>query len=126
MGSYELYGSNIYRWGRPIRPLFIAENGKLLFNQKINDFILKNKCWRAFSSEIYNKDLYCIEHLDPHESSNSLISVNMEKFNNIQKNYTHSEIHPSLILVKYLPHVFHFHIIIKLNIHINRQWGNKQ
>ena len=82
--------------------------------------------WKIFTSEIYNKDLYCIEYLDPHESSNSLISVNMEEFNNIQKNYTHSEIHPSLIL-GVLPHVFHFHIIIKLQeIHINQQWGNKQ
>ena len=41
---------------RPIRPLLIAENGKLLFNQKINDFILKNKCsWENFTSEFIIK-----------------------------------------------------------------------
>ena len=46
--------------GRPIRPLLIAENGKLLFNQKINDFILKNKCFGKFSQVKFIIKIYIV------------------------------------------------------------------
>ena len=87
--------------GRPIRPLLIVnKENNLLFNEKINAYIKKNKCnWEMFTSEIYSKETYCIEYLDPHESSNSLISVSMEDvINKKEQRYTHCEIHPSLIL----------------------------
>jgi DNA-directed RNA polymerase II subunit RPB2 len=87
--------------GRPIRPLLIVnENNELLYNEKMSQYIKENKCqWEYFTSEIYSKDTYCIEYLDPHESSNSLISVSMEDvINKKEKRYTHCEIHPSLIL----------------------------
>ena len=84
--------------GRPIRPLLVIKDKQLMFNKTIEKRIQEKKCkWEMFTSTIYDKDTYCIEYIDPHESSNSLISVTI---NDIHKNenYTHCEIHPSLIL----------------------------
>ena len=84
--------------GRPIRPLLIVKDQKLYYNQEIQKYLLDNKCkWETLISTIYSDKVYCIEYIDPHEANNCIISVNI---NEIQKNenYTHSEIHPSLIL----------------------------
>jgi DNA-directed RNA polymerase II subunit RPB2 len=85
--------------GRPTRPLLIIENGKMLYDIDIYEYIKKNKCkWDVFTSTIYDEKLFCIEYLDPHESTNSLISVNINEYMSKKNNYTHCEIHPCLIL----------------------------
>jgi DNA-directed RNA polymerase II subunit RPB2 len=75
--------------GRFIRPLLIVENGELLLN-KIND--IYNLTWidLCFGENV------CIEYIDVHEINNLLISTNIKDIN--KKNYTHCEIHPSLLL----------------------------
>ena len=84
--------------GRPIRPLLVIEDGKLLFNEKINNKIINEKIpWNSLTSEIYSKNTFCIEYIDPYETNNSIISVNINEIHK-NKDYTHSEIHPSLIL----------------------------
>ena len=83
--------------GRPIRPLLIIKDKKLLYTPEMQEYIKKNKCtWEMFTSTIINPELYCIEYIDPHESNNCLISVDINEISD--KNYTHCEIDPSLIL----------------------------
>ncbi len=84
--------------GRPIRPLLVIKDNKSLFNEEIYEKIIKHKLqWESLTSNIYTDNSYCIEYIDPYETNNSIISVSI---NELQKNerYTHSEIHPSLIL----------------------------
>ena len=86
--------------GRCTRPLLKVKNNKLLYNQKINNFIKKNKVnW--IDLLIHNKDdnnLYCIEYIDIYEVNNCLIATNQNELKNKNKKYTHCEIHSSLIL----------------------------
>ena len=85
--------------GRPIRPLLVVKEGETLYNKEMKDHIKKYKCkWEMFTSTIYGKNTYCIEYLDPHESSNSIILVNINDIQKKERKYTHCEIHPSLIL----------------------------
>lgn len=90
--------------GRLIRPIFKVKNNKLnisknLFKKiKNNDFIWKD----LFLSNGQENDSV-IEYLDPQESNTSLIAMNLKELstnikNNHIFNYSHCEIHPSLIL----------------------------
>ena len=85
--------------GRPIRPLLIIENNKLLYDDKMLSYIMEKKCsWDMFTTKIYSEKTYCIEYLDPYESTNSLISVNIDEYQKGMNKFTHCEIHPCLIL----------------------------
>ena len=85
--NYQDYSIYIFSdKGRCIRPLIINSD---ILNKKDLDF--KDKKWDDF---IFNNDKI-IEYIDVHEVENTLISVDhMDK----TKNYTHYEIHSSLIL----------------------------
>ena len=91
---------NIYTdSGRPIRPLLIVENSKLFYNDEISQRLKNKQCkWYDLISIIQNKDNYCIQYIDPHETDNCIIAMNMDDIVSKNKKYTHCEIHPSLIL----------------------------
>ena len=48
-------------------------------------------------SDIESKGVNCIEYIDPYETNNCIISMNYDDLEK-NENYTHLEIHPSLIL----------------------------
>jgi DNA-directed RNA polymerase II subunit RPB2 len=77
--------------GRLLRPFFIVENNKLLLSdediKKIKD---KTITW------LYLLKNGIIEYLDINEIETSFIAINQKKLND-KKQYTHCEIHPSLI-----------------------------
>jgi DNA-directed RNA polymerase II subunit RPB2 len=82
--------------GRPIRPLLIVEDGKLLYNKTILDNLEdRNYNWEDLTTTIVHKDRLCIEYIDPYETDGSLISTWLKDVN---EKHTHCEIHPSLIL----------------------------
>ena len=84
--------------GRPIRPLLIVQDRKTLYDEKMMEYIREKKCkWETFITTIYSPKTFCIEYIDPHESNNSIISISIDDLHK-NKNYTHCEIHPSLIL----------------------------
>ncbi len=84
--------------GRPIRPLLVVQDQQVLYNEQMRDIIIKNKYkWEALTTTIHSPETFCIEYIDPHESNNSIISTSIEDIHK-NKNYTHCEIHPSLIL----------------------------
>ena len=84
--------------GRPLRPLIIIEGGTPLFNDEIR-LKLKNGVtkWLDMNSTITGNENYCIEYIDPHETNNCIISMDL-KDDHLKKRSTHCEIHPSLIL----------------------------
>ena len=97
INNYSIY---IYTdSGRPLRPLLIIdENKKLLFNENIFNNIKANKIkWNHLISNIEDKKSYCIEYIDPYETNNCIISMNLTD-DHEKNNSTHCEIHPSLIL----------------------------
>ena len=109
--------------GRVIRPLFVLEEGKLLYTENIREKIKNNKLsWCDLLNK--TKDSFCIEYIDPSETNNCFISPNVGSI--VKNKYTHSEIHPSLILGA-LASCIPFPIIINHpEIHINLRWVSKQ
>ena len=84
--------------GRPLRPLLIINKGKLLYNKEIREKLKSKKIsWKELVSNISKKDTYCIEFLDPYETNNCIISMEIDE-SQFKDNSTHCEIHPSLIL----------------------------
>ena len=85
--------------GRPLRPLLIInKDNKLLYNNIIQDKLKGNHIhWNHLISTILNKNYYCIEYIDPYETNNTIISMDINE-DHSKKKYTHCEIHPSLIL----------------------------
>tara|TARA_B110001469_G_C9647389_1_gene327999 strand:- start:1787 stop:5212 length:3426 start_codon:yes stop_codon:yes gene_type:complete len=77
--------------GRFTRPLLKVINNKLLINKLKNE---KVKYWRDLLSGKY----YCIDYIDIYEINNCLLATNIDDLKNKKNNYTHCEIHPSLIL----------------------------
>jgi DNA-directed RNA polymerase II subunit RPB2 len=83
--------------GRLVRPVFIVENGNLVFNDTHIKFMRENRSsWIELVLGTETLDP-AIEYLDVQESSSCLIC---EHPNNIHQNkkYTHCDIDPSLIL----------------------------
>ncbi len=81
--------------GRLLRPLLVVENNRLLINSRdIQELILKQKSWTSLIRE--GK----IDLIDAMESHNLLIASCLEEFktNELKWNFTHSEIHPSMLL----------------------------
>ena len=84
--------------GRPLRPLILVEDGKILFNSKIHERLHNGKTnWLDMISTLTGDTNYCIEYIDPHETNNCIISMNTTD-DHCEKRSTHCEIHPSLIL----------------------------
>jgi DNA-directed RNA polymerase II subunit RPB2 len=84
--------------GRPIRPLMIIKDHKLLYTSEIQEKITSKKYnWSNLISTIITDELFCIEYIDPYETNNCIISM-WPKDVDKNPNYTHCEIHPSLIL----------------------------
>ena len=87
--------------GRPVRPLIIVKNNISLFQQTIYEKLKKNRYnWYNLISDIKNQgnNDCCIEYIDPYETNNTLIASFPSDLIKKDKNYTHLEIHPSLIL----------------------------
>ena len=83
--------------GRPIRPLLKVKNNKLIYNEKYSNKLKSNKYdWIHLVSSFDKKDICPIEYIDIYESCNILCATYHDKI--YDKNYSHSEIHPSLIL----------------------------
>ena len=83
--------------GRPIRPLIIVENNKSLFTKRIQTRLEKeNIQWNDLIVNIDDKNINFIEYIDPYEINNCLVSMDINIKDN--KDYTHTEIHPFLIL----------------------------
>ncbi|MBD23482.1 MAG: hypothetical protein CMG46_00540 [Candidatus Marinimicrobia bacterium] len=84
--------------GRPIRPLLVIKDGVSLFNKEIEKMIHNKKYnWESLTTKVHSNNGFCIEYIDPYETNSCIISVNVNEITK-DKNYTHAEIHPSLIL----------------------------
>ncbi len=78
--------------GRCTRPLFVVENNETKLNTlDINKLKNNEYKWLDFIK------MGIIEYLDPHEEENFLICVQTKELQNNIYEYTHCEIHPSLI-----------------------------
>ena len=83
--------------GRLIRPLMKVNEKKLIYNSCIQKY-LKNGIFNYNDLLISNeKHISCLEYIDPYETNNIVISTYINDINK-KINYTHCEIHPSLIL----------------------------
>ncbi len=84
--------------GRPLRPLLIIQENKLLYNKEIEGGLRTKKIqWRDLVSKNISDKYYCIEYIDPYETNNCIISMRLNEDHH-KKGSTHCEIHPSLIL----------------------------
>tara|TARA_Y100000389_G_scaffold205145_1_gene264070 strand:+ start:8719 stop:12225 length:3507 start_codon:yes stop_codon:yes gene_type:complete len=97
---YTDYELHIYTsGGRLVRPLFIVENGKLVFDERHIEYMKNNK--DSWNTLILGNDKehipQAIEYIDVQESGSSLICSNTNLIYQ-NKRYTHCEIDPSLIL----------------------------
>ncbi len=112
--SWNIDLNEIQIWsdgGRMCRPLYIVEDNKLNITDKYIDLMKQNKYqWKNLihnhSNNIENKELQkpIIEYIDVNESNTLMIAMNKDnlientKENYAYYNYTHCEIHPSMIL----------------------------
>ena len=98
--SFEQPTRSIYIFtdcGRLIRPLLKVKNNKLLYNKHYEDKLKNNKYkWFDLISSANKNDICPIEYIDIYEAQNILCATYPDKI--LDKNYSHSEIHPSLIL----------------------------
>ena len=97
--------------GRLCRPLYIVEDGKLNINNEfVSKNIKQNNCkWRNIINNKYNEPELnnqkpIIEYVDINETNTLMIAMSKDnldansKDNYAYYNYTHCEIHPSMIL----------------------------
>jgi len=83
--------------GRLTRPLLLVNNNKLLLQKKHIEKINKGELkWDDLLIDL-KIEHSIIEYLDPAEQNNSLIAMKPSDLNDINKLYTHCEIHPSTI-----------------------------
>ena len=83
--------------GRVIRPLLKVKNNKLIYDEYYHKKLVSGKFkWRDLVMDVFNNGISPIEYIDIYESQNILCATYPDKLND--KNYSHSEIHPSLIL----------------------------
>ena len=78
--------------GRCTRPLFKIKSNQLVIEQYMK--CLSTLTWESLVSSPIDSIEQCIEYIDMHESNSLLISTNYDNL----ENFTHCEIHPSLIL----------------------------
>ena len=94
--------------GRLCRPLYIVKDNKLKITNKFADEIVSKKLsWKNLilnSSEDLTEDNSIIEYIDVGESDTLMIAMTHDNLLNNQKtnysyfNYTHCEIHPSMMM----------------------------
>ena len=93
--------------GRLCRPLFIVDDNKLVITNEIADQIVNNNLmWKDLikSNKININDNAIIEYADVNESDTLMIAMSNDNLHENSKtnysyyNYTHCEIHPSLML----------------------------
>jgi len=83
--------------GRVIRPLLKVKNNKLIYDEYYHKKLISGKFkWKDLIMSVFNNQISPIEYIDIYESQNILCATYPDKLND--KNYSHSEIHPSLIL----------------------------
>lgn len=87
--------------GRLCRPLYIIKDNKLtITNELMNKIIDEKLTWK----NLFLQDEPIIEYIDVNESDTLLVSMNIDNLKENSKNnysfynYTHCEIHPSLML----------------------------
>jgi DNA-directed RNA polymerase II subunit RPB2 len=73
--------------GRCLRPVFVVKNNKLLYNQKHANLSF----YELLSNGV-------IEYIDPDEEEESLIAMTPKDFTKPDHEFTHCEIHPSMLL----------------------------
>ena len=84
-------------YGRLIRPLLKVKNNILFYNDKYERKLKSGKYnWVDLVTSINKNDICPIEYIDIYEAQNILCATYPDKVSD--KNYSHSEIHPSLIL----------------------------
>lgn len=85
--------------GRCVRPLYIlGPNNKLLFDAEyVSKMKKENVTWNDMISNISGKNMNIVEYLDVEECNSRLIATSVEDLKK-DVQYTHMEIHPSLIL----------------------------
>ena len=84
--------------GRPLRPLLKIKDGSMVYNNNIQDNLNTNNIsWFDLTLNMKDKNNHCIEDIDPYETNNCIVSMDIND-DHKQKNSTHCEIHPSLIL----------------------------
>jgi DNA-directed RNA polymerase beta subunit/intein/homing endonuclease len=85
--------------GRCVRPLYIlGPNNKLLFDAEYVSKMKKEKVtWNDMISNISGKNMNIVEYLDVEECNSRLIATSVDDLKK-DVQYTHMEIHPSLIL----------------------------
>ena len=112
--SWNIDLNEIQIWsdgGRMCRPLYIVEDNKLNITDRYIDLMKQNKYqWKNLihnhSNNLDDKELMkpIIEYIDINESNTLMIAMNKDnliensKDNYAYYNYTHCEIHPSMIL----------------------------
>jgi len=91
--TYDIEGNDVIvncDCGRLRRPLLVAENGKLLVNQKtLADLLEGKKKW----TDLINDG--AVEYIDAEEEENALIAL---RFENLTPDHTHMELDPMCIL----------------------------
>ena len=98
--SFDQINRNIWIFsdgGRLTRPLLKVKDNKLLYNDKYEQNLKTKKYkWIDLVSSITKDDICPIEYIDIYEAQNILCATYPDQI--LDKNYSHSEIHPSLIL----------------------------
>lgn len=104
--SWYIQYNEIQIWtdgGRLCRPLYIVKDNKLVINNEFADKIVNEKLlWKDLIKS--NDDNAILEYIDVNESDTLMICMGTDnlmknnKENYAYYNYTHCEIHPSLIL----------------------------
>jgi DNA-directed RNA polymerase II subunit RPB2 len=85
--------------GRILRPLLIVENKKILLDSNIIKDLENNKITfnNLLTGHYLKHKNAVIEFIDPQESETTLIATTLNQLE-LNKNYTHCEIHPCVIL----------------------------
>jgi DNA-directed RNA polymerase II subunit RPB2 len=98
--SWDIQNNFIQIWsdeGRLIRPLLKVKDNNLIYNKEIINNIKSGKYEYIDLISSIQTDA-CLEYIDPYETANILIATYLNDINTRKENYTHCEIHPSLIL----------------------------
>jgi len=79
--------------GRYIRPVFVIRNGKLVITKEMIE-----EAKEQYSPFVYLLKKEAIEYIDPLESENTLIAIDINDIGKDGKPYTHAEIHPTVFM----------------------------
>ena len=80
--------------GRCIRPLLKVHNGQTVISLN-KEYLTKDTKWTDLLTSALSIPDKCVDYIDAHESEGIMISIDPQS---VQKNHSHCEIHPSLIL----------------------------